>query len=225
MTCAELEELAAELALGSVSGSERAVAIDHLARCAACRELVDELSRVADTMLLLAPGREPPPGFESKVLSRMGVAPARPPRPVYRRRGVLVGAAAVALVAALAVAGHGWRAGAPAAPVAAPAAVPGVRTALLADEAGRWTCRVLAYGERPTWLVVSLDRSDGLNASFTVEAVDATSENPVPVGSFTLQDGHGSLATAIELPVDGLRSVRVVDRGGRVRYEVPFPSS
>lgn len=31
---------------------------------------------MADRMLLLAPVIEPPPGFESKVLARMGVAPA-----------------------------------------------------------------------------------------------------------------------------------------------------
>jgi len=76
LTCAELQELAAELALGTVSGAERAAAIEHLAGCAACRDLVDSLARVADSMLLLAPEVEPPPGFESKVLARMGVAPA-----------------------------------------------------------------------------------------------------------------------------------------------------
>ncbi|MDQ3898330.1 MAG: zf-HC2 domain-containing protein, partial [Actinomycetota bacterium] len=76
MTCAELEELAAELALGTVSGAERAAALDHLAACASCRELVDQLGRVADGMLQLAPVVEPPPGFESKVLARMGVRQA-----------------------------------------------------------------------------------------------------------------------------------------------------
>ena len=217
MTCAELEELAAELALGTVSGAERAAALDHLAGCPACRDLVDQLSRAADTMLLLAPSAEPPPGFESRVLARVGVPPVRARRAAPRRR-LLVGLAAAAMVAALSGAGAAWLADDD----------PGrgdLRTALVRDDQGRWTCRATVYGDRPTWLVVSLDRNDGLNATFSVEAFRAGSASPVPVGSFSIQDGHGSLTTAIELPGDDVRRVRVLDGTGRTRYEVPLPST
>ena len=108
LTCAQLEDLAAELALGTVSGAERAVALDHLAGCAACRDLVDQLARVADNLLLLAPVAEPPPGFESKVLSQLGVAPAPAARVRPLRRRVLVGVAAAALVAGLSGVGAAW---------------------------------------------------------------------------------------------------------------------
>lgn len=215
MTCAELEALAAELALGTISGAERAGALDHLAGCAACRQLVEELAGVADRMLLLAPVAEPPPGFESKVLARMGVAaPVRELRPPRRRR-LVVGIAAVALVAAMSTAGATWLARDSERPVE-------VRTALAADNEGRWTCRAVVYGAKPTWLVVSLDRMDGSNNSYSVEALRAGSSSPVPVGSLTLEQGHGTLARTVDVPAGDLQSVRVLDSGGRVRYEMTF---
>jgi hypothetical protein len=213
VTCAELEELAAELALGNVSGAERASALDHLAGCAACRELVADLAGVADRMLLLAPVIEPPPGFESKVLARMGVAPARDARPPRYRR-LLVAVAAVALVAGLSSAGAAWLSDEAERPV-------GIRTALVAD-AGRWTCRAVVYGDRPTWLVVSLDRTDGLSSSFSVEAFHTGSDTPVPVGNLVLDQGHGSLARTVQLPAGEVEKVRVLDGKGVVRYEMTF---
>lgn len=215
MTCTELEALAAELALGTVSGAERARALDHLAGCAACRELVEELAGVADRLLLLAPVMEPPPGFESKVLAGMGVAPVRELRPPARRRRLLVGVAAVALVAAMSTAGAAWLAGESKRPVE-------IRTALAADNEGRWKCRAVVYGDKPTWLVVSLDRTDGSSNTYSVEALPAGSEVPVKVGTFNLEQGHGTLARPLDLPAEQLQSVRVLDSGGRVRYEMTF---
>jgi hypothetical protein len=215
VTCTELEALAAELALGTVAGAERAGALDHLAGCAACRSLVEELAGVADRMLLLAPVIEPPPGFESKVLARIGVAaPVRELRPPRRRR-LLVGIAAAALVAAMSTAGATWLAGESERPVE-------VRTALAADNEGRWRCRAVVYGEKPTWLVVSLDRTDGSSNSYSVEALRIGNPTPVPVGSFTLDQGHGTFARPVDLPAGDLESVRVLDSGGRVRYVMTF---
>ncbi len=215
MTCAELEALAAELALGTVAGAERAVALDHLAGCAACRAMVEDLAGLADRMLLLAPVIEPPPGFESKVLARMGgAATARELRPTRRRR-LLVGIAAAALVAGLSTAGATWLAGESERPTE-------IRTALAADNEGRWRCRAVVYGDRPTWLVVSLDRMDGSSNSYSVEALRAGNDTPVKVGTFSLDQGHGTLARPVDLPAGDLESVRVLDAGGRVRYEMFF---
>ena len=214
MKCAELEEMAGELALGTISGAERARALDHLAGCDACRDLVDDLAGVADRLLLVAPVAEPPPGFESKVLSRMGVAtPVRELRP--RRRRLLVGVAAAALVAGLSTAGAAWMADESQRPTE-------IRTALAADNEGRWRCRAVVYGEKPTWLVVSLDRMDGSSNAYSVEAVPAGDGAPVKVGTFSLEQGHGTLARQLELPAGDLVSVRVLDAGGRVRYEMFF---
>jgi Putative zinc-finger len=97
--CEEIRELAAELALGIVEGEERGRALEHLADCPDCRRRVEELSEVADELLLLAPHREVPVGFESRAL-----APLRPPaQPRRRRRLRLVFAPVAAAVAAVAI--------------------------------------------------------------------------------------------------------------------------
>lgn len=70
-TCDEVRGLAPELALGIATGEERARALVHMASCTECRSLVDELSRAADPLLLLAPPKEPPIGFEARVVRRV----------------------------------------------------------------------------------------------------------------------------------------------------------
>jgi hypothetical protein len=97
--CEETRALAAELALGIVEGEERGRALQHLADCPECRLRVEELSEVADQLLLLAPHREPPVGFESRVLAEV----VAPPQPKRRRRLRLVLAPAAAAVAAAAI--------------------------------------------------------------------------------------------------------------------------
>jgi anti-sigma factor RsiW len=90
--CEELREQAPELALGIVEGEERGRALEHLADCPDCRRRVEELSEVADELLLLAPHKEVPVGFESRVLSR--VLPSPPPRRRRRRLALVLAPAA-----------------------------------------------------------------------------------------------------------------------------------
>jgi hypothetical protein len=99
--CEETREMAAELALGIVEGEERGRALQHLADCPDCRLKVEELSEVADELLLLAPHREPPVGFESRVLAPLHPAP-KPRR--WRWRVVLAPAAAAVAAAAITLA-------------------------------------------------------------------------------------------------------------------------
>ncbi len=92
-SCDDLRALAPELALGIASGDERARALEHLASCPACRHHLEELSRIADELLLLSPNEEPPAGFETRVLGEL-------PRPTRRRRWLRPLVPAVAAVAA-----------------------------------------------------------------------------------------------------------------------------
>jgi hypothetical protein len=103
MSCDRTQRLAAELALGIADGAERAHALRHIAECGDCLRAVEELTEVVDGLLMLAPQREPPPGFESRVLARL--RPSRTSSQGVRRRRLLapLAAAAVAAVAAAAV--------------------------------------------------------------------------------------------------------------------------
>jgi len=80
MSCDEFAGVAAELALGVLTGRERAAALAHLDGCESCREQVRELIMVQDELLALLPAQEPPAGFESRVLERIGLtAPGQQP--------------------------------------------------------------------------------------------------------------------------------------------------
>jgi hypothetical protein len=89
--CAPIRDLLPELATGVAAGDDRASALAHLNICVECRRQLDALSAVADELLTLMPGVEPPGGFESTVLARVA-----PPRRRWRRVGRLVTAVAVA---------------------------------------------------------------------------------------------------------------------------------
>jgi hypothetical protein len=107
MSCEELKDLAPEVALGTIDGEERAEALRHLATCSECRRLVDQLTTVADEMLLRAPMQEPPVGFESRVIDAFGFQRRAPRRQLGRRLLVWLGppvaAAAVTAVALVSV--------------------------------------------------------------------------------------------------------------------------
>jgi len=209
--CAELREVSVELALGDLSGSERADAVSHLSSCPMCGQLVGDLTRVAEDLLLLAPELEPPPGFESRVLSRL--EEQRRPRRV-RFRALVAAAAAVVMLGVgggLVVQSVNDRDEGPAP----------VRTALAISASGRSTCRVVVHGGRPASLVVSLDGPAGSNREYVVEAQPAKG-SAVPVGRFALADGHGLLATTVPMDAEDLKSVRVFNMDGELLYEA-FP--
>jgi hypothetical protein len=72
--CAGFADMPAELALGVLTGRERAEALAHLERCAACQENVRQLTMKAEQLLELLPAVEPPAGFETRVTERLRLA-------------------------------------------------------------------------------------------------------------------------------------------------------
>ena len=95
MTCVELADVAAELALGALTGRARAEAVAHLEACETCRELIRRLLTTADELPGLLPARDPPPEFEAAMMAwidrtaprlvRERSGPMTPGRPVGRR--------------------------------------------------------------------------------------------------------------------------------------------
>src|SRR3954447_14698594 len=94
LTCTEVRELAPELALGILGGAERAEVVLHVNGCARCQAYVGELTEAADAIPQLVPEREPPPGFEDRVLHHLDDGRLR-----TRRRWVSAIAAAAAAAA------------------------------------------------------------------------------------------------------------------------------
>jgi hypothetical protein len=227
--CRECESWGAELALGLLTGPDRATGLAHLAGCPSCREQVDELARVADRLLLLAPEAEPPAGFESKVLAAVGSAAAtegvtaggggrggrsrsRGRAGGGRRRAGLIGA----LVVAAAVGG-----GAVGAVLRSPEADRGptpLRTGLAVSASGRVSCRVVVSGTRPASVLVSLDGYPGADADVTVEMTTVTGE-VIPLGPVHVTGGHGLLVSALDVEAKSLGVMRMLDREGKVIYE------
>ena len=91
-----------ELALGVLTGRDRARALAHVESCPRCADELEQLSRVADTVVQVAPEMEPPVGFEVRLFERMGVADVRPRRRRLRAsRWVPVGVAAAVVALGL----------------------------------------------------------------------------------------------------------------------------
>ncbi|MDQ3661106.1 MAG: zf-HC2 domain-containing protein [Actinomycetota bacterium] len=95
--CADVELLLPELALGTLTGEDRARALDHLGSCPHCSDELRKLNELGDQLLLLAPSAEPPVGFESLVVKRLGVGS----RKGRLRKGILIAAAGFLCIALL----------------------------------------------------------------------------------------------------------------------------
>jgi hypothetical protein len=228
--CDALDAVAAELALGILSATDRAAALEHLAGCNACRTQVEELSVVADALLLTGPEREPPPGFETRVLEAMGMdteAELVPARRAWPRRGLAAAAAVVALAGGVGAFAGRRTASQPSALarqyVAALHVMGGsaleaarLHTAVGWIDAGE----VFAYQGRPSWLFVSV-RDSAAAGDYTVQMVMQGSR-PVTVGHLHASGDRGSLGTTIDVDVTRLLTVQVVDAAGVVRYSASF---
>jgi hypothetical protein len=212
MTCEETRELAAELALGIADGADRARALRHLADCPECRRSVEELSAVVDQLLLLAPQHEPPAGFESRVVSRIGT-----PRPARRRwRLVLAPVAAAGAAAALAVGvvlgmtSDDRRLADQYRETLAAANGSYFEATRLQDADGVRAGLVYGYRGSPSWIYVDLyaDPSTGYRAELVLK-----SGQRVPLPTLRLDPETGSAGQAI--PVDLERVARVELVGSR----------
>jgi Putative zinc-finger len=217
MSCDELRELAPEIALGTIDGEERAEALRHLATCADCRRLVDQLSEVADELLLLAPVQEPPVGFESRVIDALGLQrrPRRRARRVLRWLGPPVAAAAVSAVALVAVY-HDDRVTAERyRDTLAQADGQYFQAEPLRDETGAEAGVVFGYQGRPSWVLVTVDAGHRDRVS-SAELV-TRDRRTVPLPAFELDRRNGSWGGAIPVNLYDVTSIRLLgERPGEV---------
>jgi Putative zinc-finger len=228
MGCEQVRELAPEFALGIAEGEERDAVLRHLSGCAGCRQLVSELSSVGDELLLLAPAREPPPGFESRVLGRL----AEPRRhrirtlpPLARRRWVAVAAAVVlaAVVGAgsvfVATAGDrrladGYQAVLRQGQGSFFAAAP------LAGGQGR-VGTVFGYQGRPSWVTVTLRPSPPVERRFRVQVLTRDGRY-LAAGDAVLGGASGVWGGQLPVDLSAVHEVRFLGSDGRTAFAATF---
>jgi hypothetical protein len=217
--CAELVDLAPELAIGNLCGDERAAAIAHLAECPSCQQVVNSYTTVTDRLLLVAPHAEPPAGFEQRVLAALPseIAPQRLARRPHRTWAVLAAAAAVALAFFTGGLLLDLRSDEPA-----------FANADMVTASGETVGQVVLHDDDPGTLYMTLtgwaeqvERLGLAEADYTVRI--ETDNGDIITEPVTLAD-DASWATTLDVDPDTVTSVAVVGANGYIWCQATFGS-
>lgn len=200
ISCIEFRALSAEFALGVLDARDRALAVAHLERCSACRNVLRELAGIADGLASLAPSVEPPNGFETRVLQALRTSRRENAVSTTRRRALFATIAAAVLVISGFV---GWALG------GGNTIQPRVRAQLtvanmtssqrvvgeiVVDRSGSWLSMAVKVSDEHAWATCEVLTARGL---------------AVVVGSFQIVHGYGYWAAPLHGPmtIDGARLV------------------
>jgi hypothetical protein len=222
--CAKMREVLPELALGIADGEQRALALEHIADCSDCRRELEELSSLTDELIALAPGREPPPGFENRVLDRLNVRQTRR-RPARRRLRRLAFAAAVpAVAAATALAMNVSYSSDLRLASQYRAALQGAhgkyfQSARLSTPAGQVAGIVFAYQGSPSWLFYVLDGR--YRTGLYEEQIVTRSGRTLTLPAFRLVDESWGVATPV--PVRDIALVKLTRQPGGAALNATLP--
>jgi Putative zinc-finger len=230
MTCEEIRDLAPEIALGIADGEERAEALRHLSTCAECRRVVEQLSQVADELLVLAPAQEPPPGFESRVADATGLG--RPPRRrlarwltprwLAPRLGPALATAVVTAAALVAVYHDDRRTAERYRETLEQAGGQYFQAEPLTDETGARGGVAFGYEGSPSWLLVTVDpkHRDAVTSAELVTREGRT----IPLRSLEL-DPEGSWGGAIPVNLYKVASIRLLGESPGEALQASFPQN
>jgi hypothetical protein len=218
MTCSELDDVEAELALDMLDGEARGAALAHVEHCASCRARVAQATDAVDILLQLAREAEPPRGFEARVLARLSSVEHRSRRPRRSRgrgrRAVLLLCAALTVVA-VAVGSVLLL------PVLRGAEdTPAFASTTMRNPGGEAVGIASVRTEQPRWIVLSIpdwqralaaQYGAGRSYSVRIERVDGTWLEPArPVAA------DGTWITALDPATSAVHAIEVVDEQGRV---------
>ena len=209
--CEEIQELTGEVALGIADGEDRARVLEHVVECQDCREELDELSILADELLVLAPEHEPPVGFELRTLRQL-----QPRRERRRWRMPAVALVAASLAAATAAAGvlflvrDDLRLAGDYRATLAEAHGTSFRAVSLRDTGGARAGTAFVYKGSPSWVLLTVD--PGSSRATRAELV-LRDGRTLPLDAFTLSSGSWGGV----LPVDAgaVAAIHLLDRTGR----------
>jgi hypothetical protein len=228
MRCEDVQELAAEIALGIADGEERAEALRHLSTCGECRRAVGQLSQVADELLLLAPAQEPRAGFESRVVEAIGLQPARrgrrvrwhAPRWLALRLGPALAATAVTAAVLVSVYSDDRQTAERYRETLAQADGQYFQAEQLTDRTGARSGVAFGYEGSPSWLFLTVDREH--RDHVTRGELVTKGGRAIPLRSLEL-DPRGSWGGAIPVDLYQVASVRLLGDGPEDVLEASFP--
>ena len=211
--CDAFSDDLALLALGTLSGRQRAVVLQHLEGCARCGEEVEQLSLAADALLPLAPEINPPAGFEVRVFERMGIEmPSRGRSAISAPRRVALGIAAALIVLGGAFGIGLWVERPPVSTSSSPPVARLFESDLTSANHYRGEL-YLAQGN-PGWLFMTI-RGLGTTGNVTCELVTAGGRH-LTVGTFWLASGSANWASPLSVPAGTVRTASVVASDGTV---------
>ena len=238
MGCAEFADAAAELALGVLTGRERARALAHLDWCEACRENVRQMTVTGEELVGLLPAIEPPAGFETRVMERLGLAtsapaPARHLSPARRFGRKLAGwmgsagagrprrlLATAAVAVAVIVAGlGGWG-------LHAATSSP-LSSATLLTASHQTAGKIYFYDSGSRWLYMSVNIGPGSGVAgngTVVCQVEGPDGHVITIGSFQLTGGYGYWGSPDPVTNGPVTGARLVTTTGAVLATATFPT-
>jgi len=194
-------------------------------RCASCQAEVASLAEAADRLLGLAPARDAPDGFESRMTAAFGLPP---PEPAAERRRVRP--------ARRDFAGPWWRPGALAAAVAAagllcfwlngtittpqPPTYDGAVVAALRTPVGVPAGEVAVTGAPQRWLimVVNPNAAPGWYHCY----LRTSGGQQIPTGAFRVGSDGGVWVSRLPIPESKLTGARLVGPGGTQAASATF---
>jgi hypothetical protein len=206
-----------ELALGILTGRERAATLAHVDSCPRCADELEHLSRTADAIVHAAPESEPPLGFETRLFERMGVTEVLPSR--WRARSTRVVLAIAAAVVALGIGlGVGWTSGNDSHGTTEASGTPVASANLI--ENGHKVGHVIIYGGAKPWMLMSLDDSAAQGrVTCKVKTADGRTHT---VGFFTAAHGYGAWGAPLHVSPSEVRTAEVVSASGAVIATTPL---
>ena len=218
MDCALFAEVAAELALGILTGPDRSAALAHMNRCTRCQAEVASLAEAADRLLDLAPARDAPAGFEGRVTAAFGqtlpepAAERRRARPARRRFAGQRWWRPGTFAAAVAAAGMlGWWLNGTITTPQAPG-YDGAAVAALRTPAGAPAGEVAVTGAPQQWLVMVVNANTAPGWYHCYLRTSAGQQ--IPAGAFRVGPHGGVWVSRLPIPKSKLTGARLVGPGG-----------
>jgi hypothetical protein len=203
--CADFQEAAAELALGTLTGRERATALAHVDGCNTCGRHLETLAHTADMLFLSAPDAEPPAGLSDRILAQF--RRDHHPRPRLPRIAI---AAAIALLVGASSATATLIAGnrRPTHDVAASAQAVQI-SRFNASTGEHVTGEVFSQpgDHRPLFMVV---HDTTKRETYTCE-LTLSDGRLITIGSFALHDGVAVWGRTLDFDTNRIRRVRLLD--------------